>query len=154
MNLTDEKLEEILFRENLSIASFSHRAGAFFIDILIAGCLSWAFCCYFFSGKISTIETKIFFIQNFIFFIFIFHFFYELFFVSFFGASLGKMIFKLKIISVLSLDKPSFEIVLARCFIKILETIACFLPFIFAFKDKFLRAIHDKLSRTIVIVIE
>ncbi|PAF41411.1 RDD family protein [Helicobacter sp. 11S02596-1] len=154
MNINDEKIEEILFRENLNIPPFSHRVGAFLVDILLVGCLVWVLCDYFFLKKATTIEAKIFFIQKFIFFIFIFIFLYDFFFLYFLGASLGKIIFKMKIISILSLDKPSLKMALVRCFIKTLEIMACFLPFIFTIKDKFLRTFHDKLPKTIVISIE
>ncbi|PAF51559.1 RDD family protein [Helicobacter sp. 13S00477-4] len=151
MLFSDEKIEEILFREGLTLSSFTQRLSAFLIDLLFIFFLVWGFCYGFFGEYVKNIESKIIFIQKFLFLFFMFQFFYELFFILFFGATLGKMIVGIKVISVQTLDKPNFISILMRCFIKIVQEGVCCTLFIFALNDKFLRPFYDKWGRMLVI---
>ncbi|PAF48574.1 hypothetical protein BKH46_01355 [Helicobacter sp. 12S02634-8] len=153
MNWSDEKIEALLFREDLHIASFSHRAGAFLFDIFLVLGLTWSYLSVFYPhlATLNTIEAKIFWIQRFVFFYFILFILYDFFLMFFFGSTLGKVIFKLRVLSLASLDRPSLKILLARSLMKTLGEIAFFLPFIFVFDDRFLRAVYDKFLKTIVV---
>ncbi|PAF41816.1 RDD family protein [Helicobacter sp. 11S03491-1] len=148
---TDDKIEEMLYREDLSIALFSHRVGAFLIDILVISFLVVGFCLNFLSLPSETVEAEIFFIQKIIFLIFIFSFVYEVLFMKLFGATFGKIIFRLKVVLIQTLDKPNFKVILQRCFIKVIEQMMCCVLFVFALDDKFLRTFHDRFNKTIVI---
>lgn len=149
---TDEKIEELLYRENLVIPPLSYRLGSFFVDSIFIVFVSWGFCASFLASDLSGIEAKIFFIQKIFFFTFCFSLFYEICFVYFYGVSLGKLLFKLKIISLKTLDTPVFSEVLQRAWLKVFGEFIGWVLFIFALDNKFFRALHDKISKTIVVV--
>lgn len=152
MSWTDEKIEELLYRENLVIPPLSYRLGSFLVDFIFIVFVSWGFCASFLASDLSGVEAKIFFIQKIFFFTFCFSLLYEICFIYFYGVSLGKILFKLKIISLKTLDTPIFSEVLQRSWLKVFEEFIGWVLFIFTLDNKFFRAPHDKISETIVVI--
>lgn len=149
---SDDKIEEILYRENLKIPPISQRIWAFGIDIILVVLLTWGVYINLLSASSGDIVSKIYSIQKLILTYFLLGFFYEVVMIRFFNASIGKMIFGHRIISLQTLDIPLFKTILQRSALKILEEIFGFVLFIFAIDNSFHRGIHDRFSKTIVIL--
>ncbi|PAF53492.1 hypothetical protein BKH42_05435 [Helicobacter sp. 13S00482-2] len=151
MFYTDEKIEEILYRENIKIASLSHRIAAFIVDVSLVAFLSWGIYINFLITSSDDIQSKIYSIEKLILVYFILNFIYQSLSLRFFSASIGKVIFGLKVISLLDLDRPMLKAIFKRSVLKVFEELLGFVLLIFAIDDKFYRAIHDRLSRTLVV---
>lgn len=147
---TDEKIEELLYREGLVVAPLFYRLGSFFVDFIFVVLLG--FCVCFLTSDFNSVEAQIFFIQKVFFSICCFSLIYEIFFVYFYGSSLGKMLFKLRVVSLKTLDTPIFKDALRRSWLKTFEESIGWILFIFVFDNKFFRSLHDRFSKTIVIV--
>lgn len=152
MVYSDDKIEEILYRESLKIPPISQRIWAFGIDIVLIIFLTWGVYVNFLSASSTDIVSKIYSIQKLILTYFLLGFFYEVVMIRFFNASIGKMIFGHKIISLQTLDIPLLNTILQRSVLKIFEEILGFVLFIFAIDNSLHRGIHDKISKTIVIL--
>lgn len=148
--MNDDKIEEILYRENLNIPPFSYRLGAFLIDIIFLIFVVWGICFNLLKTP-SNIISELIFIQKVVFVFFILTFLYEICSCMLLSASIGKIIFGLRIISLQTLDKPQFIECLYRSITKTIEIILGFVLFAFVFDNKFFRGIHDRVSKTIVI---
>ncbi len=73
---------------------------------------------------------------------------YNFFFLYRYGASLGQIILRIRVVDVRSFDKPSLHICMSRSICKFLLV---YISFVFAFFDRFARTLHDRMNRTIVI---
>ncbi|MDO7253577.1 RDD family protein [Helicobacter cappadocius] len=151
MIYTDDKIEEILYRENIKIPSFSHRVSAFIIDIFLVVLITWGVYINFLSTSSSDIQTKIYSIQKLILIYFFLELSYEVICLRYLSASIGKMIFGIKVISLLDLDRPVLKTIFQRSTLKVFEEIFGFVLFIFAIDNRFYRGLHDKVSKTLVV---
>ena len=68
-----------------------------------------------------------------------------------YGATLGKVVMKIRIISIDFVDKPSFLRSLSRALLKYIGSNILYLSYLPAFDDVFRRALHDKIPKTLVI---
>lgn len=82
---------------------------------------------------------------------FIFDFLYQFVFTFMYGASLGKIALKIKIVDMYSFSKPDLKSSILRSLTRTLIVHTFMLILILAYFDRFKSAIHDKLSKTIVI---
>lgn len=76
---------------------------------------------------------------------------YEVVFLMLYGATLGKMVFKIRVISTSLFDTPNLFYVLIRSIVKIFAQGLFFLPFLFVFFSPFRQTLHDFLAKTIVV---
>ncbi|RDU66378.1 hypothetical protein CQA53_03945 [Helicobacter didelphidarum] len=76
---------------------------------------------------------------------------YNFLFVYRYGATLGQIILKIKVVNAQNFDKPSLHICMKRSILKYLFGTALLIGFIPAFIDKFARTFYDKMSKTIVV---
>jgi uncharacterized RDD family membrane protein YckC len=75
---------------------------------------------------------------------------YEVFFIGKYGATLGKMAVKIKVVRPDG-GKVSYPQALGRYFAKMLSTFTCLIGYIIAFFDKEHRALHDHICKTRVV---
>ena len=153
--MNDERIEETLDREDIQIASLDKRFFAFIVDALLIATLA----------SIINIETIVqlntqgfrdtiqalnaipmLFLQ-----IFALGFFYQGLFTFWYGASLGKMLFKIQVISIDMLDSPSLLRSFTRAFLREFSQVIYYIPFVFAGGDNFKRTLYDRITHTIVI---
>lgn len=152
MRLSDEKIEEILFREKLQVAPFSKRALAFLIDEII---ISMLFVFIFYTDFTSFGEDRAELLQmisHTIIYLVLLKYAYHSIFTFFYGASVGKLFVKIKIIQIDSLDTPDLLTSLLRCFFRLLGQELLYITYFFAWGDRFIRTLHDRFVRTIVIL--
>lgn len=152
----DEKLLEILERENLRIADRSLRILAWFIDVFL---LSFIFALIHLdtlsqmsdsSGNVDYESVRAF-VMAFTWQVWILKISYDTFFVWYYGSSIGKIICKIKVVSVDLFDKPSLISALLRACGKYVGESLLFITYVFGFADRLVRTLHDRIAKTLVI---
>lgn len=147
--MNDEDMQKKLDTEQINLAPFGKRFLAFLVDeILISFLIFIAF-----SGSFENAKTllEMINITNSIFFqIVLILIFYQGIFVALYGATLGKMLFKIKIINIYYLDKPSFAYSFLRAIVRILSSFF-YLGYIFAFLNPQRQTWQDKIAKTWVV---
>jgi uncharacterized RDD family membrane protein YckC len=142
--------EEILHRENLTLANNKKRTLSFVIDdLLMSLVVVAAFGDILFNATNATewvestskIVTQTIFIK----------FLYQTLFTWYYGATIGKIIMKIQIIELDSLSRPSIFIAMTRAGLRILSEMFFYLGFFPGFFDKLKQTLHDKVARTVVI---
>lgn len=144
-------IEDILDREGLTLASNNKRVLAFFIDsILISFVIFLAFL-----QQITSIGEDPMAIRDMatsmVSYVAIITIVYHTIFTSFYGASLGKIFCKIKIVKVSTLDKPNFVDSIIRSIFRVIGEWLIYVPLLIIFADKYRRALHDIMVKTIVI---
>ena len=146
----EEKILDILSRENLVVSSTKARVFSMIIDDIVVSVLFFLI----FADKIanvSTYEEIVIFVNfNFV-FIAVLKIIYQAFFVWMYGATLGKIVMKIRVISVDYIDKPNFQASLIRAVIRIVSELFFYLGFIWALFYPLKQTWHDKVARTAVV---
>jgi len=147
--LTQEILKK-LHRERLTLASINKRGIAFFIDEMIISILFYIIYADSFAkaGSLeSVIElTNMLFLQ-----VILLKIIYHTFFVWMYGATVGKILLKIKVVSLDELDNPNLMSSFIRAVVRIISEFLLYLGFLWAFFDKARQAWHDKAAKTVVI---
>ena len=136
---------------NLSLASSKLRIKAFIIDdfaiTLIVMLMMWdqiAAVNGDFSAVLILLNNA--FIQ-----IIILKFIYQTFFIWYYGATIGKMIAKIKIIDYGNFGKVSLTNAILRSIGRILSEMVFYIGFIVAFYSDSKQTFHDKIGKTLVV---
>ena len=146
-------IDTFLHREGLTKAPLIKRAYAFFIDSLILVVLALFVNVDLFTSltpdasqedylRIQTEILKIYLPMTFV---------YQWFFVSLYGATMGKIMMKIRIIDLQTGDTPTVAIALNRSIVRIISEIVMNLGFLWAMLDPNRQGWHDKSSKTLVI---
>ncbi|MBU1927844.1 RDD family protein [bacterium] len=146
----NEEIENILFREDLKLADIKKRAMAFFIDeMLLSFLLIIALWDTFSTAK--NIEEMIN-VTNMFFLEYMFmKIAYQGFFVMHYGASLGKMAMKIRVIEIKTLDNPSVISSLNRAIFRVISEMIFYLGFLWGILDPARQTWHDKTAKTLVV---
>ncbi len=145
-------IQETLDREGLHLAENKKRVLAYVIDDFI---ISFIIFIAFYEQFIS-LNENIKAIQKLsielISYIMVTTIIYHTIFTALYGGSIGKIICKIKVIRVDTLDKPNYIQSFYRSFIRVISgNLVLYIPLLFAFIDTFKRAFHDIAIQTIVI---
>ena len=76
---------------------------------------------------------------------------YQAFFVMQYGATLGKLAMKIRVIEIHTLDNPNVLVALNRAIFRIISEILFYLGFLWAMFDPSRQAWHDKTAKTLVV---
>lgn len=146
----NDSIETLLERDGLELASIPKRAVAFFIDELL---LTLLFMVVLWDtiSQAKDFDTFLFITNAFVLEYLGMKIFYQTIFVALYGASLGKMAMRIRIISVDSGTIPGWPAAFNRAVFRILSEIIFYLGFLWAMFDPFNQAWHDRTARTIVI---
>lgn len=145
---------EILDREGFRIASDSKRILAFWIDEIIISTIIFIGFYEQITALNGDMEKVRLLLSNAFLYIIILQIAYHSVFTAIYGASIGKILCKIKIIKIDTLDKPQILEAILRSSIRILSTILLYIPLLVAFADPFRRAMHDIIVKSIVIDIK
>ena len=146
----NEELENILYREGITLASIKSRVLAFVIDeMLLSFLLIIALWDSFAQAK--TMEDIIYVSNSFILEYMTMKIFYQAFFVMNYGATLGKIVTKIRVIEIKTLQNPSVISSLNRAIFRIISEMLFYLGFVWAMMDPSKQAWHDKTARTLVV---
>jgi len=145
-----QEIIDKLEREGLKVASLSKRAIAMAIDdFLISLVVVIAFFDAF--SKVKTYEEMLILTDKLFIYIFITYTLYHWFFVVFYGKTIGKMIVKIKVIDVETLDKPNHLRAFIRSLFRNFDEMFFYLGMAYAIVDPLNRAIHDVVGKAVVV---
>lgn len=147
--MNDEILQK-LDRENLSITPMKRRIMAYFVDEIL---LSVLFMIVYFDdvANAKNYEQMIALISSLTLEFVFLKLIYQTFFIWYYGASIGKIAFKMICIDTALFAKPTFKMALLRSSVRIFSESLFYLGFIWAFGNVLKQTWHDKLAKTVVI---
>lgn len=146
----NEEIEKILYREDITLAEVKKRAAAFFIDeILLSFLLMFAFWDSFATAK--SVEDIINLTNSLVLEYMAIKIIYQTFFVMQYGATLGKIAMKIKVLEIKTLHNPSFICAFNRSIFRIISEMLFYLGFLWGMLDPARQTWHDKTARTLVV---
>ncbi|RDU59561.1 RDD family protein [Helicobacter marmotae] len=154
--MTEEAILENLARENLQLASKALRSLAWFIDMFLLS-LVFVFIHFDTLSQIQNtsahIDYGIFrgFLMQYAWQVWVLKIAYDTLFVWYYGSSIGKLICKMRVVSVDLFDKPHFLSALFRSIAKYIGESLLYITYIFGLGDRCGRSLHDRLAKTLVI---
>ncbi len=140
----------MLQRENITLAPNHLRFVSFIIDEFI---ISFLFLAIYWSKltEANSNEELIYVMDALVFQIAFLKILYHGFFTWYYGATAGKMIVKIRVISTDLLDNPSLLTSIIRASLRVMSEWVLYLGFLWGFFDKNRQTWHDKLAKTLVI---
>jgi len=146
----NEEIQDRLHREGMSLAPIKKRGMAFFIDeMLLSLLLILALGNSFFEAK--TVEEMIILTNTFVLEYMAMKFFYQAFFVMQYGATLGKLFMKIRVVEVKTLQKPNVIVALNRSVVRVIGEMLFYLGFVWGLMDPARQTWHDKSAKTLVV---
>jgi uncharacterized RDD family membrane protein YckC len=146
----NENIENILHREGITLASIKARSLAFFIDeTLLSFLLIIALWGSFSEAK--NIEEVIHLTNTFVFEYMAMKIFYQAFFTMKYGASIGKIVMKIRVIEINTLQYPNVISSLNRAIFRIISEMLFYLGFLWGMFEPNKQSWHDKTARTLVV---
>ena len=146
-------MEEIinkLEREGLKPASIVKRIIAMTIDdLLVSLIIVFAFSSSFASAK--TYEQILMLTNELFGYIFVAYTLYHWIFISLYGRTVGKMLVKIKIVDLETLDNPSWTRSLIRSIMRNFDEMFFYLGMAYAIVDPLNRAIHDIVGKSVAV---
>ncbi|KFN40296.1 MAG: RDD domain-containing protein [Sulfuricurvum sp. MLSB] len=146
----DEQLDTLLERERLELASLRQRAAAFGIDELLLSVLMFIILWDTITGA-ETIEETIAVTNSFLLEFMAIKIVYHTFFTMQYGASLGKIVMKIRVVELATLSNPGFLSAFNRSVFRVVSELVFYLGFVWAMLDPYRRGWHDRTARTLVI---
>ena len=148
--MTEAEVIEKFERENITLASFPKRFFAYIIDEVL---VSFLFVMIYIGSikESQNVEETINMINGLVLYIMILKVIYQTFFVWMYGATLGKIFMKIKVISINDLENPPLIYALNRSTVRIISESIFYLGFIWAFMNPKRESWHDKAGRTLVV---
>ena len=146
----DETIQNTLYRENLTLASIAKRATAFVIDELLLSLLVIiALWDQFENAK--DMQELIYVTNSFVLEYMFLKIIYQAFFVMQYGASIGKLMMKIKVIEIRTLTSPNVLSSLNRAIFRILSEMFFYLGFLWGMMQTERQTWHDKTAKTLVV---
>ncbi|MDH5464029.1 MAG: RDD family protein, partial [Thiovulaceae bacterium] len=127
--MTQQDIESFLDREALTLASIQKRAVAMFLDSLIITFILIVIDYPNYSA-LETIEEAVIWSNNILFIYLFIGFIYQALFVYLYGATLGKMMMKIRIISLSTGDNPELSKSLNRSVVRLISEMVFGLGFL------------------------
>jgi len=148
--MTDEQIIERFERENITLATIKRRAFAYTVDeVLISILLT-----IIFFGKIpqdATYEQTLNLLNSLFSYVILLKIIYQTFFVWYYGATPGKIVFKIRVISTIDLENPSLIYSLNRAIVRIISESLFYVGFLWALTNPKRETWHDKVAKTLVV---
>ena len=146
----NDDIENRLYREGITLAETRKRATAFFIDeMLLSFLLVIALWDSF--EKAATMEELILVTNTFMLEFMAMKIIYQAFFVMQYGATLGKLVMKIKVIQIDTLDKPNVLVALNRGIFRVVSELLFYIGFVWGVMTPTRQTWHDKTARTLVV---
>ncbi len=146
----NEEIEEILHREQLTLAPVKKRAVAFFIDeVLLSFLLIIALWDSFATAK--TMEEMINVTNAFVLEYMAMKIIYQAFFVMQYGASIGKIVMKIRVVEIKTLTNPNVLVALNRAIFRVISEMLFYLGFLWGMLSQTRQTWHDSTAKTLVV---
>lgn len=146
----DEQIESLIQREHLELATIRQRAAAFGIDEMLLSVLM-VIILWDSMGNAKTFEDMILLTNSFLLEYMSIKIIYHTFFTMQYGASIGKIVMKIRIIELSTLSYPSFLCAFNRSVFRVVSELLFYFGFVWAMLDPYRRSWHDRTARTLVI---
>lgn len=137
--------------DNLQLASMPSRIKAFIIDDLL---ISLVFVILFWEQITSTdgeLVNMLIIMNEHVMQVLFLKFIYQAFFIWYYGATIGKIIAKIRVVDYNNFERVTFTSSLIRSFTRIFSEMFFYIGFIFGFFNDGRQTLHDKIGRTLVI---
>ncbi len=151
--MQDFDLEKKLYYEDLKLASTDRRTVAHVIDDFILAILLFIVISDSISSDADP-EAVILWINSLVLEFMVVKFLYHAIFIYLYGASIGKMLLKIKVIDQYGFHTPSIMQSLIRSFVRLFSESVFYLGFLWAIFDQHRQGWHDKLAKTIVVNVQ
>jgi len=146
----NEEIENILHREGIELASNKKRAMAFFIDEMLLSFLLVVALWDSFATAV-TIEQMINITNSFVLEYMMMKIIYQAFFVMQYGASIGKIVMKIRVIEISTMQIPSVISALNRAIFRVISELLFYLGFLWGMLNPERQTWHDKTAGTLVV---
>lgn len=151
--MMNEKIQNLLVRENLRLAPLDKRVLAWLIDTCLLVCLLMGVHFGLFKQNLHAMDytTLRAFALDCLWQMWMLKVLYDSILVWCYGASVGKIICKIHIVTIGLVDRPNFLESFIRAVLKSTgEALMC-ITYIFAFGDSFSQTLHDRYVKTLVL---
>ena len=146
----DERIDTLLQREHLDLASIRVRAAAFGIDEILLSTLM-IIILWDAIVQAQTLEAMISVTNSFLLEYMAIKIVYHTFFTMQYGASIGKIVMKIRVIELSTLANPGFLSAFNRSVFRVVSEILFYMGFVWAMLDPYRRSWHDRTARTLVV---
>ncbi|MCI2235925.1 MAG: RDD family protein [Helicobacter sp.] len=146
-----EKIEETLAREEIKLAPLWKRFVAFMVDDLLVSMILIGINWDRIAQNAQDTEAMLSIVSSSWMALYLIKLLYQWFFVHFYGATIGKIVVRIRVIEVELLDNPKMKQAFIRSFFRLLSEILMYLPFLLIFENRIRQALHDKVAKTIVV---
>lgn len=146
----DERLDTLLERERLELASVRTRAAAFGIDELLLSTLMIIILWDPITNA-KTLESMILVTNSFLLEYMAIKIVYHTFFIMQYGATIGKIVMKIRVVELATLSNPGFLSAFNRSVFRVVSEMLFYLGFVWAMLDPYRRGWHDRTARTLVV---
>lgn len=136
---------------NLELASTSSRALAFVIDDVLITLIVLAIFWENINASSGDLQVLLVIMNQFLWQVLFLKFIYQTFFVWYYGATIGKIIAKIRVIDYNNFGRVSMSSAILRSVARILSEMFFYIGFVFAFFTEGKQTFHDKMGRTLVV---
>jgi len=137
--------------DNLELASMRSRAMAFIIDDFLITFLIIIMYWGAISNSGDDIMSILIVMNENLYQILFVKFIYQTFFVWYYGATIGKIITKIRVVDFNHFGRVSIFTAMIRSFVRLLSEMFFYIGFIFGFFSEGRQTLHDKIGRTLVV---
>ena len=136
---------------NLELAKISSRAIAFVIDDLLITLIIFAIFWDTIASSGSDLTALLVIMNEFVLQVLFLKFIYQTFFIWYYGATVGKIVAKIRVIDYESYGRLTLIASIMRSIARILSEMFFYIGFIFAFFGDSKQTFHDKFAKTLVV---
>ncbi|MBU0631535.1 RDD family protein [bacterium] len=146
----NEEIENLLDREQFALASIQKRALAFLIDEML---LSFVFIAIIWNYFVqaTNMEQIIDLTNSFVLEYMALKIVYQTLFVTMYGASLGKIVTKIRVIEIATMENPKLVVSFNRAVFRVISEMIMYLGFLWGILNPSRQAWHDLSAKTLVI---
>ena len=146
----NDEIQDSLHREGIELASIKKRSMAFFIDEMLLSLILLIALWDNFSQDMNLEET-IMLTNTFVLEYMMMKVIYQAFFVMHYGASIGKLAMKIKVIELNTLENPNVLSALNRAIFRVISELVFYLGFLWGMLNPSRQAWHDLTAKTLVV---
>ena len=145
-----DEVQQSLRSAGLELASLKKRSFAFFIDEFLLAFL-FLIIIYDQIAGVNDPDAVVALVNSYTFEYLLLKVIYQTLFVYQYGATIGKIVMKIRIIDTYTLQIPIFSSALNRAVFRVISEMLFYLGFVWAFYNKNRQTWQDKTARTIVV---
>jgi len=145
-----DEVQQSLRSAGLELASLKKRSFAFFIDEFLLAFL-FLIIIYDQVAGVNDPDAVVVLVNSYTFEYLLLKVIYQTLFVYQYGATIGKIVMKIRIVDTYTLQKPIFSSALNRAVFRVISEMLFYLGFVWAFYNQNRQTWQDKTARTIVV---